>query len=116
MLPHLGAKERPADLPAFVISPRLSDPTPPDIRILAVTAKGDLKAPKGTEILVSTEENGRSEPLLAVPAAYDVARFGMEAGGRIEGITEIGGTAAGLAVDGEPSLLYQKPAQARTSP
>jgi chorismate mutase/prephenate dehydratase len=114
VLPHLRAPERPADLPAFVISPKLSDPTPPDIRILAVSAKGALKAPKGTEILVSTEEDGRSELLLAVPAAYDVARFGMEAGGRIEGITEIGGTAAGIAVDGEASLLYQKPAQART--
>lgn len=116
LLPHLGATERPADLPAFVVSPRLSDPTPPELRILAVTAKGELKAPKGTEILVSAEENGRNELLLAVPAAYDVARFGMEAGGRIEGITEIGGTAAGIAVDGEPSLLYQKPAQSRTSP
>ena len=67
-------------------------------------------APKGTEILVSHRgEWPARELLLAVPAAYDVARFGMEAGGRIEGIAESAARRRGIAVDGEPSLLYQKP-------
>ena len=47
VLPYIEAPGRPADLPAFVISPRLSDPTPPDIRILAVSAKGDFAPPRG---------------------------------------------------------------------
>jgi chorismate mutase/prephenate dehydratase len=114
LLPHIGAARRPADLPAFVISPRLADPTPPDIRILAISAKGAFKPPAGSEILASVEEDGRSELLLAVPASSDAARVAAEAGGRVESIAEVGGTARGIAVDGASSLLYQKPDQVRT--
>jgi hypothetical protein len=114
LLPHIGAAGRPADLPAFVISPRLADPTPPDIRILAISAKGAFKPPAGSEILASVDEDGRNEVLLAIPASSDAARIAAEAGGRVESIAEVGGTARGIAVDGASSLLYQKPDQVRT--
>jgi chorismate mutase-like protein len=114
LLPHIGVAERPADLPAFVISPKLADPTPPDIRILAISAKGPFSPPAGSEVLASANEDGRSELLLAVPASSDAARIAAEAGSRVESIVEVGGTARGIAVDGATSLLYQKPDQVRT--
>ena len=115
LLPHIGSAGRPADLPAFVISPRLADPTPPDIRILAITARGAFKPPAGSEVLSSTSDDGRSEVLLAIPASSDAARIAAEAFGRIESIVEVGGSARGIAVDGAPSLLYQTPDKARTT-
>jgi hypothetical protein len=114
LLPHIGVEGRPADLPAFVISPKLADPTPPEIRILAISAKGAFSPPAGSEILVSANEEGRSELLLAVPASSDAARIAAEAGSRVESIVEVGGAARGIAVDGAASLLYQKPGQIRT--
>jgi hypothetical protein len=114
LLPHIGVAERPADLPAFVISPKLADPTPPDIRILAISVKGPFGPPAGSEVLASANEDGRSELLLAVPASSDAARIAAEAGSRVESIVEVGGAARGIAVDGATSLLYQKPDQVRT--
>jgi chorismate mutase len=114
LLPHIGVEGRPADLPAFVISPKLADPTAPDIRILAISAKGAFKPPAGCEILAGADEGGRSELLLAVPASSDAARIAAEAGSRVESIVEVGGAARGIAVDGAASLLYQKPGQVRT--
>jgi chorismate mutase-like protein len=114
LLPHIGVEGRPADLPAFVIAPKLADPTPPDIRILAISAKGAVNPPAGSEILASANEDGRSELLLAVPASSDAARIAAETGSRVESIVEVGGAARGIAVDGATSLLYQKPDQVRT--
>lgn len=114
LLPHIGVEGGPADLPAFIISPKLADPTPPDIRILAISAKGPFSPPAGSEVLASANEDGRSEILLAVPASSDAARIAAEAGSRVESIVEVGGAARGIAVDGATSLLYQKPDQVRT--
>jgi chorismate mutase-like protein len=114
LLPHIGVEGRPADLPAFVIAPKLADPTPPDIRILAISAKGAVNPPAGSDILASANEDGRSELLLAVPASSDAARIAAETGSRVESIVEVGGAARGIAVDGATSLLYQKPDQVRT--
>lgn len=93
LLPHIGAKTRPADLPALVISPRLSDPTPPDIRLVAARA-GDGIAEAGDAAVLARSGD---ELLLAVPA-----------GAAVPG-SEIGGIARGIAVDGAPSMLYQSP-------
>jgi chorismate mutase-like protein len=114
LLPHIGVEGRPADLPAFIISPKLADPTQPDIRILAISAKGPFNPPAGSEVLASANQDGRSELLLAVPASSDAARIAAEAGSRVESIVEVGGAARGIAVDGASSLLYQKPDQVRT--
>ncbi len=45
ILPHIGATKRPADLPAFVISPPLADPTAPDIRIYAMRHRRRRRPP-----------------------------------------------------------------------
>lgn len=115
VLPYIEVPERPADLPAFVISPRLSDPTPPDVRILAVSVKGDFTTPGGCWMLADAVGNGRTELLLAVPEALDVARFAAESGGRLESVVEVGGIAAGIAIDGAASVLYQSPETARST-
>ena len=109
VLPYIEIPGRPADLPAFVISPRLSDPMPPDIRILAVSAKGDFAPPHGCVALANAGSEEQTEVLLAVPGGLDVARFAVEAGGRLEGVVEIGGIASGIAVNGAGSMLYQRP-------
>jgi chorismate mutase/prephenate dehydratase len=115
LLPHIGVKGRPADLPAFVISPKLADPTPPEIRILALSVKGEFALPRDGVVLAQANEDGRSEILLAVPAAKDAARVAAEAGGRVESVVEVGGVARGITIDDAPSLLYQRPDQARTT-
>jgi chorismate mutase len=114
LLPHIGVKGRPADLPAFVISPRLADPTPPEIRILALSVRGDFVQPRDGVVLAQASEDGVHEILLAVPAAQDAARVAAEAGGRIESVVEVGGVARGITIDEAPSLLYQRLDQART--
>jgi chorismate mutase / prephenate dehydratase len=107
VLPYIEIPGRPADLPAFVISPRLSDQAAPDIRILAVTAKGDFPPPRRCSVLASVGGDGQTELLLAVPEVLDVARFAAETGGRLESVVEVGGIATGIAVDGAASMLYQ---------
>ena len=47
LLPFIRASERPADLPAFVISPPLTDPTPPDVAAFAVTVARAVQAHRG---------------------------------------------------------------------
>jgi chorismate mutase / prephenate dehydratase len=114
LLPHIGVKGRPADLPAFVISPRLADPTPPEIRILALSVRGDFAQPRDGVVLAQASEDGAHEILLAVPAAQDAARVAAETGGRVESVVEVGGVARGITIDEAPSLLYQRLDQART--
>jgi chorismate mutase / prephenate dehydratase len=115
LLPHIGVGGRPADLPAFVISPMLSDPAAPEIRILALSVKGAFAPPRGGLVMARAEEDGREEILLAVPAALDAARVAAEAGGRVESVVEVGGVARGVTIDEAPSLLYQRLDQARTT-
>lgn len=115
VLPNIEIRGRPANLPAFVISPRLSDPVTPDIRILAVSAKGDFTPPLGSSVLTGIGSDGQTELLLAVPEALDVARFAAEADGRLESVVEVGSIAAGIAVDGPASMLYRSAETARST-
>ena len=115
VLPYIEIPGRPADMPAFVISPRLSDPVTPDIRILAVSAKGDFTPPRGSSVLADTGGNGQTDLLLAVPEALDVARFAAETGGRLESVVEVGSIAAGIVVNGAASMLYQTAETARST-
>jgi chorismate mutase len=92
MLPFIAAAARPADLPAFVISPRLADPTPPDIRIYAVKAGGsDARA---GVILARAGD----EALVAIPGG---------SAGRHGSHQEVGGVARGITIDGPESVLYR---------
>lgn len=107
VLPFIIGKERPADLPAFVIAPRLADPTPPDLRILAASAEGDPERIDGVKVV---DRAGPGEVLLAIrwsvdePALTDSARA---AGVRLRDIAEVGGVAQGIAVGEKSSLLYR---------
>lgn len=107
VLPYIVFQGRPADLPAFVISPPLSDPTPPDIRIFSVSAKSGFKPPKDCAVLADAGD-GSGEMLVAAPNAVSVARFAAEIGGRIDGVVEVGGCAAGIAIGGAVSMLYRE--------
>ncbi len=90
LLPYIGAAGRPADLPAFVISPQLADPTPPEIQLFAATGA----VPKNAAILAEAGD----ERLVAVAAGH---------GDKLHNAAEVGGIARGIAVDGRGSLLYE---------
>lgn len=108
LLPFIAIPERPADLPAFVISPGLADPTPAEIRVIAVTVSGAFTPPKEFTVLASANEEGRTRILLAAASSYGMDEIAAEAGVQAEGIVEVGGLSRGIAVDGAQSLLYQK--------
>ena len=107
VLPFIRAAGRPADLPAFVLSPRLADPTPADVRIYAVTAAGEVLDADDIQVLASLRAGGATEALVAAPASLDEQTVAGRAGVVVEDIVEVGGVACGIAVDGPPSLLYR---------
>jgi chorismate mutase len=109
VLPYIAMAGRPADLPGFVVSPRLSDPSPPDVRILAVSAIDDVALPEGCSVLDRSTGEGVNELLVAVPGMLDVAEIGADSGGQLESIVDVGGIASGIAIDGASSILYQRP-------
>jgi chorismate mutase/prephenate dehydratase len=107
LLPFIKGTGRPADLPAFVIAPRLSDPTPPDLRIVGAVAEGDPARIEGVAVLSSTRSG---DVLLALPSALDDAALreaAKQAGVGLSGLAEVGGVARGIAVGEKSSLLYQ---------
>ena len=107
LLPFMEARGRPADLPAFVISPPLADPTPPDIGVFAVTAEGPLRPAAGVEILASAG----TEFLLAADGAPDadqLARALAAAGTGALAVAPVGGIFRGVTLDGRDTLLYAR--------
>jgi chorismate mutase len=108
ILPFIGAEERPADLPAFVISPPLADPTPPDIRIFAAQANGDVRALKDAAVIARLP-GSPAEVLLASPESFDekaVAAAASRAGVDLSHIVEVGGISRGIAIGASSSPLY----------
>ena len=106
LLPFVEGRERPADLPAFVISPPLADPTPPDIGVFAVTGAGRFGSAVGVEVLASAG----GEVLLAALGSADAAEVSRrlgDAGVEATAIAAVGGFARGVAVDGGSTVLYQ---------
>ena len=109
-LPFIRADDRPADLPAFVISPPLADPTTPDIGAFAVTADEPFQQVLGVEVLAS-EHN---DILLAAPGALseeELPRYLRDHGVKVNSVASVGGFARGVALGGLWSVLY-----ARVSP
>jgi chorismate mutase len=107
LLPFIGGKGRPADLPAFVIAPRLADPTAPELRIVGARADGDPDRIEGVAILASTRSG---DILMAVPSALDdamLAGAARKAGVELSGLIAVGGVARGIAVGEKSTLLYQ---------
>ncbi len=106
MLPFIGVAGRPADLPAFVVSPALADPTPAEITLVAArVSKGNATrladAWDGRVIATAVE---RTEALLAVGNADDLARRA----GRIaaEDIAIVGASARTIGLDDTASPFF----------
>jgi len=107
LLPFIRARERPAELPAFVISPPLADPTPSEVAAFAVTVAGPFKHIEGGEILASAAVDDTSELLVATALDQEgLAGRVREAGIKPTAIAAVGGFARGIAVDGGATLLY----------
>lgn len=107
LLPFIKGRGRPADLPAFVIAPRLSDPTPPELRVVGAQVDGDAARIDGVAVLSSTRSG---DALLAVPSRLDDAALreaARKAGVGLTGLIAVGGVARGIAVGEKSSLLYQ---------
>ena len=106
LLPFIETPGRPADLPAFVISPQLSDPTPMDIAAFAVTVAGPMKDIEAAQILAGVG----GEFLLATPmslTAVGLTRDLKTAGVNVLSVTAVGAFARGIAVGGRATLLYE---------
>jgi chorismate mutase len=105
LLPFIAAKQRPADLPAFVISPPLADPTPFDLAVVALTVDGPMKSIEGVDILALAD----NEVLIAVANSVDVAalraRFEKD-GVNVHGLSAVGGFARGVTTDGRATDFY----------
>jgi chorismate mutase-like protein len=92
VLPFIRAAARPANLPAFIISPRLADPTPAELTLYAADARSAKRVRKG-EVLARAGD----DVLLAVADPIT---------SNAEGVTEIGGIFRGIALDPGSSPLY----------
>lgn len=104
LLPFIAARERPAHLPAFVISPPLADPTPFDVSVFAVTA-ASIPRLAGVEILAQAAD----EYLLATDSSDSaiLSRRLAEAGVVPREIALVGGFARGIAIGAPSTLLYE---------
>jgi chorismate mutase len=105
LLPYIRAAQRPADLPAFVVSPPLSDPAPGELNVYAATGKA--KASPHVAILAEAEEDGRRETLIAVSNKLGAAEAARAAG--VPDIRLIGTLSEGIALDGREDLLFRAP-------
>ena len=106
MLPFIGVAGRPADLPAFVVSPPLADPTPAEITLVAArVAKGDATrlADAWDGRVVATAEE-RTEALFAVGNTDDLA--GRTAGVAADDIAIVGASARTISLDEGASPFF----------
>ncbi len=105
LLPFLTATSRPADLPAFVISPPLADATPFDLQAVALTIDGPMKTIADTTILAVSGD----DVLVAVNGPADLAYLNTwleDAGVKVRSLSAVGGFARGVTIDGRPTALY----------
>jgi len=103
LLPFIRAPGRPADEPALVISPRLSDPTLPDLHIFAIEAPRIASVPDYAFLA----SNG-DDALIAVPASVSAASAAAQLRVPRDALIEVGGIQRGIAVDEEDSVLYAR--------
>jgi chorismate mutase / prephenate dehydratase len=106
LLPFIDVPDRPVDLPAFVISPPLADPTPMDLAAFAVTVAGPMKDVEGTKILAGAG----NEFLLAAPMSKPAGGLSREltkAGVDVQSLSLVGAFARGITLAGRATLLYE---------
>lgn len=106
-LPFIAMPDRPADLPAFVVSPPLTSTEPPDIIVFALSVEGPFDRPAGCEVLSIAVEAGVSEVLLAAPGGEAPMRYADLQTAGVRRIDQVGGFARGIAVGGRSTLLYE---------
>ena len=107
MLPFIAAEQRPADLPAFVVSPPLADSAPFDIAAWALTVPTGFSPPADLGVVLAHAGN---EVLFAAPRALapaDLAQRLAADGFSISAPPPVGGFARGIAVGLPSSLLYE---------
>jgi chorismate mutase-like protein len=109
LLPFIQAAESPINLPAFVISPPLTDETPPDLVALAVTLWGAVQRLEDVEVLASASADGMTETLLAAPIGVQVADRLRAIGAQVKSVVQVGGFARGIVIGGRSTLLYAAP-------
>src|SRR6185295_11840447 len=107
LVPFIQDDARRALLPAFVISPPLTDETPPDLLAYAASIDGPFRHAADVEVLATAVADGKTEALLAASAGTDVADRLRKAGVKARGLTPVGGFARGIAVKGASTLLYR---------
>jgi len=101
VLPFIEAASRPANLPAFIISPRLTDPTPTEVTLYAADARAARRIRNG-EVLARAGDDA----LVAVPDRL---------GSAVDGVVEVGSIFRGIALDRESSCLFQSRAAAEAA-
>jgi len=110
LLPFIAATKRPADLPAFVIAPPLTDTTPFDVAAVALTVDGPMKTlPDLTILEVSGED-----VLVAIPGPGDLSYLNTwleDAGVHVRSVSAVGGFARGVTIDGRATALYAEVAR-----
>ncbi len=111
ILPFIRARGRPAELPAFVVSPQLADPTPAEIAVFAVSSPGplaDLADLADMVVLAQADDGGGRQWLLADAAGRDsgslAAALPAEGGAAVD-VVRIGGFARPIDEAGEPFAL-----------
>ena len=62
--PFIEAPGGPAQLPAFIFSPPLTDETPPDLMAFAASAWGEVRPLADVEVLAVANVDGMTEALI----------------------------------------------------
>jgi chorismate mutase len=103
LLPFIAPKGDIAATPAFVVSPALAEPSPPDLLVVAASGTADAaRAARDVIVLADAGSGAKRELMLAVGPGMDssaLARLGLG------DIAPIGGIARGIALDGRADLL-----------
>ncbi|MCC6735820.1 MAG: chorismate mutase [Bauldia sp.] len=100
LLPFIAQEGRIAGAPALVVSPRLADPSPADLRVVAASA--GISPPRLEPSVAIVAEDGAGEFLVA--AEPDVTDAELVAMG-LHDVERVGGIARGITIDGAAGIL-----------
>jgi chorismate mutase len=113
LVPFIEAAEMPTRLPAFVISPPLTDDSPADLAAYAVTVEGPHHRADDVEVLATVATSNGADMLVAAPPSVSITERLAEAGAKVKSLAPVGGFARGVVVGGSPTLLHAASARAR---
>ena len=107
LVPFIAPADGPLNLPAFIISPPLTDETPSDLVTFAATIEGPLHSVPEVAVLATAVVEGATEALSAAPAGVAVSEGLRKAGTAVRSLVPVGGFARGIALGGTSTLLYR---------